>query len=476
MHPLAEEQVTVKTDRPERRSKLEEHPTVRAFRARSGDVPNAAAQTATTPLAAQWLRELCLKCGADDCGFVSMEREEVAEQRQDILQAFAPARLLVSFVCRMNREPVKSPMRSVANNEFHGTGHRVNEVGHLIARRLEDMGIRAMNEPMAFPMEMDRLGTDKLPWYISHKPIAQAAGLGMMGLHRNVIHPRFGNFILLGTIAVDAMIDRESFPLDYNPCLDCNLCVAACPVGAVHTDGSFDSIACLTHNYREFLGGFQDWTEQVVESRDAKEYRAKTSISETVSMWQSMSFGPNYKAAYCLSVCPAGDDVIGEFLRNRKEHTQSVVRPLQEKSETLYVLPGSDAESYASRKWKNKRVKQVNNGLRPETIGNLLYFMPHLFQREKAASFTATLHFRLTNDATADAEAREVTIMVRDGKLTVHEGHQGTPDVRVEADSMTWLRFINREIHIVKAIVTRKVKVQGSFRTLQAFGKCFPGA
>jgi hypothetical protein len=87
-----------------------------------------------------------------------MERDEIGEQRADIRTAFASAKLLVSFVCRMNREPVKSPMRSVANTEFHGTGHRINEVGHLIARRLEDMGIRAMNEPMAFPMEMDRIG------------------------------------------------------------------------------------------------------------------------------------------------------------------------------------------------------------------------------------------------------------------------------------------------------------------------------
>ena len=42
-------------------------------------------------------------------------------------------------------------------------------------------------------------------WVVSHKPIAVAAGLGQMGVHRNVIHPRFGNFILLGTILVAAL-------------------------------------------------------------------------------------------------------------------------------------------------------------------------------------------------------------------------------------------------------------------------------
>jgi hypothetical protein len=35
-----------------------------------------------------------------------------------------------------------------------------------------------------------------------------------------VIHPKFGNFILLGTILMDARVSRYNQPLDYNPCLE----------------------------------------------------------------------------------------------------------------------------------------------------------------------------------------------------------------------------------------------------------------
>ena len=57
-----------------------------------------------------------------------------------------------------------------------------------------------MNPAMGFPMEMDRFPGKS--WVVSYKPVAVAAGLGHMGIHRNVIHPRFGNFILLAEASV----------------------------------------------------------------------------------------------------------------------------------------------------------------------------------------------------------------------------------------------------------------------------------
>src|SRR3954463_14211515 len=87
---------------------------------------------------------------------------------------------------------------------------------------------------------------------VSHKPVAVAAGLGMMGIHRNVIHPKFGNFILLGSVLIDALVSDYGTPVAYNPCLECKLCVAACPVGAISSDGDLNFSACYTHNYHEF--------------------------------------------------------------------------------------------------------------------------------------------------------------------------------------------------------------------------------
>jgi hypothetical protein len=109
-----------------------DHPTVRRLQETQG---NRAAD-APQRLDASWLRELCLESGADDAGLVEIGRPALDDQRADILGAFPAAKTLVSFVCRMNREPIRSPARSVANLEFHPTGDHVNEVARKVVATL----------------------------------------------------------------------------------------------------------------------------------------------------------------------------------------------------------------------------------------------------------------------------------------------------------------------------------------------------
>lgn len=443
--------------------KLEDHPTVQKVRLAGG----AQVLAPPTPLNAQWLKQLVLDAGADDVGFVEIGRAELDDQRSDILRAFPRTRTLISFVVRMNREAIRTPARSVANLEFHHSGEDVNEIAREIVRVLEDRGIRAMNPAMGFPMEMDRF-PDKI-WVVSHKPVAVAAGLGMMGIHRNVIHPKYGNFILLGTILVDADVSQMDRPIDFNPCLECKLCVAACPVGAISPDGEFNFSACYTHNYREFMGGFTDWVEQVADSKNAIDYRHRVTDAESASMWQSLSYGANYKAAYCLSVCPAGEDVIGPYLADKKTHLKEIVRPLQEKSETVYVLKNSDAEEHVAKRFPHKRLKHVGNSLRPGTIEGFIRGARHVFQPGRSAGLNATYHFEFVG-----AEERQVTITIKERTISVAEGHLGQADLKVTADSQTWIGFLRKEKHIVWAIVRRKVRLTGPLKLLVAFGKCFP--
>ena len=444
--------------------KLDDHPTVKAFYEKA----TAPALADPTPLDADWLRQLCRDAGADDVGLVEISRPALDDQRDDILRFFPPAKTLVSFVCRMNREPIRSPARSVANLEFHHAGDRVNEIARHLVAALESRGVRAVNPSMGFPMEMDRFNQGKI-WVVSHKPVAVAAGLGHMGIHRNVIHPRFGSFVLLGTVLVDAEATAYDRPLAYNPCVECKLCVAACPTGAIASDGRFNFSACYTHNYREFLGGFTDWVEQIALSKDALDYRKRVTDSESASMWQSLSFGANYKAAYCLAVCPAGEEVIGPYLTNKSSHLQAIVRPLQEKEETVYVVPGSDTEAHVARRFPSKKTKRVGNGARPRSIRYFLSSLNLAFQPGRSEGLDVTYHFTF-----AGTEERKATVVIRDKTLQVNEGHVGTANLRVTADSRWWLGFVAKERNLLYGLVRRKLRLKGSPRLLLAFGKCFP--
>src|SRR5262245_24193873 len=443
--------------------KLEEHPTVR--RLSSGVQERRAA---ALNLDGAWLRRLALDCGAHDAGLVELARPGLGPQRDEILRNYPWTKSLLSFVVRMAREPVRGAPRSVANLEFHRAGEEVDEVGARIVARLEERGIQAVNPSMGFPMEMYQ-SSESAIWVVSHKPVAVEAGLGHMGIHRNLIHPKFGNFVLLGTVLMGCDATDYDHPVDYNPCLECKLCVSACPVGAIGPEGSFNFASCFTHNYREFLGGFTDWVEQIADARDAMDYRRRISNPETSSMWQSLSHGANYKSAYCMAVCPAGEDVIGPYLQDKQRHLQEVVRPLQERAEPVYVVPGSDAEAVARRKFRNKTVRPVSNGLRPMTIAGLLNFMPHVFQPNRSHGLDATFHFTFTG-----ADSRQGTIRIQNRTLEIQEGLVGKPGVHVTADSTTWLGFVAKERNLVAALLTGRIRLKGNPKLLLAFGKCFP--
>ena len=443
---------------------LVEHPTVKKIQ-EAGPGPGIPRECQR--LDAGWLRTLALESGADDAGVVSVERPELDPDRSDIVSHFPWAKSLLSFVCRTNREPIRNPARSISNLEFHTTGHHVNEVARKIVNALQERGVRAVNPAMGFPMEMHRF-PEKI-WAISHKNVAVAAGLGQMGIHRNVIHPKFGNFILLGTVVIDAAIDTESRPIDYNPCLECKLCVAVCPVGAIGADGHFNFSACYTHNYREFMGGFTDWVEQIADSKNARDYRKRVSDPESASMWQSLSFEANYKSAYCMAVCPAGEDVIRPFLEDRKSFLDGQVRPLQQKPETVYVTAGSDAERHVERRFPNKRTKRVGSGLRPGSIRGFLNGLPLTFQRGASEGIDAAYHFTFTGE-----EPAEATVVIRDRTVRVEDGRHGKADLHITADSRAWLDFVAKNRSLAGALLARKIRLRGSPKHLLNFAKCFP--
>jgi epoxyqueuosine reductase len=116
--------------------------------------------------------------------------------------------------------------------------HKVIE-GKLrqVERRLvEALGGRGLEAPQI------RTYTDTGP--ILEREFAARAGLGWIGKHTLLIHPRHGSWFLLGEMITSLELEPDSAIEDH--CGTCRRCIEACPTEAI-TPYSVDGSRCISY-------------------------------------------------------------------------------------------------------------------------------------------------------------------------------------------------------------------------------------
>ena len=78
------------------------------------------------------------------------------------------------------------------------------------------------------------------------------------------------------------------------------------------------------------------------------------------------------------------------------------------------------------------------------------------FQREASRGLAVTYHFTFTGRQPAQA-----TAVIRDRTITVQDGLVGEAQVRLTADSETWLGFVAKERSLIWALLRGKIRVRG---------------
>ncbi len=442
--------------------KLSDHPTVKGY-----ENGKSKMQRPKTTHEAAYLKQLAMEAGADDVGIISLSCKAVAEYKQGLLEVMPDTQSVMVLAFRVNQTLLRSQAHSVVDNEFKQGWTAANKISRQLVARFGQNNIKALNMPTGFPFEAKRW-PGKM-WLTCDKDFAVEAGLGQMGYNRLVLHPVYGASILLGTILLPGTCDTYDTPIDYNPCIHCGLCLKVCPVGAIKKSDDFNFVSCYSHNYRERLGGFQNWVEQVVDSRDHADYRRRVSDSETISMWQNLSIGSQTRCDRCVAICPAGENAIGEYIDDRKDFGQKYLKPFQDLEEIVYVVNGSDAAEHVQEKFPFKQAKVISNGIRPVSVEGFLGSLFLVFQPNQSKGLDARYHFTFTGK-----EKIKGTVTISNQTLSVDMGHVGKPDLHVFADSETWIRFLAKEVSILRALITRKIKIKGSPKLLKAFARCFP--
>ena len=121
----------------------------------------------------------------------------------------------------------------------------------LMRRRLQQLAQRmeAQIGPFGY-----RAFVDSAP--VLEKPLAQQAGLGWMGKHTNLIHPRAGSWFFLGELYVDLPLPPD--PPQSNHCGRCQACLDACPTGAILAPYVLDARRCIAYLTIEWKGSIPE--------------------------------------------------------------------------------------------------------------------------------------------------------------------------------------------------------------------------
>src|SRR5437867_3735898 len=185
-----------------------------------------------------------VKTIADDVGVVSIDHPALAHEREEILYVYPHTRSLVVMIAEENKPSLQSRYLPTANHELYECEERLFKWGHDVIRYIGSLGGEGLTTTIGWPQEVSVRWADKI-WPLSHKLVAQAAGLGIIGTSRNFLHRKCGAYCLIDTVLTNLEFEPSEYaqseqPREWNPCLECNLCVASCPTEAIRADGEFD--------------------------------------------------------------------------------------------------------------------------------------------------------------------------------------------------------------------------------------------
>ncbi|MEA3307875.1 MAG: tRNA epoxyqueuosine(34) reductase QueG [Elusimicrobiota bacterium] len=164
----------------------------------------------------------------------SMDYEKAISSIQDYPLFFKqnsrkfPSEGLLEF-CKEKDIPAKIS-RYALSRDYHKT----------IKKKLKVM----LKELKALDNKIDgRVFVDTSP--VFEKKLAERAGLGWQGKNSLIINSKCGSYFFIGGIALSVPLKSDK-PVS-SLCADCNLCIKACPTGALSEPGILDPNKCISY-------------------------------------------------------------------------------------------------------------------------------------------------------------------------------------------------------------------------------------
>jgi epoxyqueuosine reductase QueG/putative sterol carrier protein len=418
---------------------------------------------------------------ADDVGVISIDDPAIAHERDEVLYVYPHAKSLVCLIARENPAAMQSRYLPTANHDLYQTEERVFEMGRRTVEYVQTLGGAGLTTTVGWPQEVSQRWADKI-WPLSHRLVAQAAGLGVIGLSRNFLHREFGAYCLIDTVVTNLSFDESALdtPVTWNPCINCNLCVAGCPTDAIGSDGSFDFFACYNHTYRDSIPGFLDLVRDLGAARPGR-FEQRWSDAEIAALWQSMAFKVEYRCFNCVSVCPAEQHAAFQADKSvRRRVLDEQLKPLNHTRRVVdqqfeIDTPGARAKhGIPPGRWRTPpdparpgqsgvRLVEMQR-LRVSSVDAMMRNLPHYFRGSEAGDLAFNCQFDFSG-----AGGGRWGMQVAEGRCQITPGEMAAPDLTVRCAASLFLAIHRGEANAVWALLRGRIRLSGQRELFRAF-------
>ncbi len=135
-------------------------------------------------------------------------------------------------------EEIENQPTTLYFHHYQRTNILLDNIGLIITSTIQALGYRAIPIPASQIVDWK---TQR--GHLSHKHVANLAGLGWIGRNNLLVNEDFGARIRLVTILTDLPLEVDS-PSQGN-CGSCHACIPVCPVGAIkEKPKDFDHLRC----------------------------------------------------------------------------------------------------------------------------------------------------------------------------------------------------------------------------------------